>query len=187
MKFTLRWLKQFIDFSDAGVDSIVNALTNLGMEVTNVVPACNLESFIVGEVVECSKHLSADNLSVCKVSIGGPPLNIVCGGKNVRTGLKIVFSPIGSVIPINGMVIKKAKIRGEESEGMICSGFELGFDSDHDNIIELEPNTIVGKRFIDVCPWAADSVIELAITQIVLICLEFMALLEIWLRMVLAS
>jgi phenylalanyl-tRNA synthetase beta chain len=165
MKFTIRWLEKFLDLNGAKVEEIVEALTNLGLEVESVAtPSPLLKQFIVAKVVECGKHPNADKLSVCSVSDGENILNIVCGAPNVRAGLKIVFAPIGSVIPTNEMKIKRAKLRGVESEGMICSSAELGLGEDSDGIMELDENLKVGERFVDQCPWTQDIVIDIAIT-----------------------
>ena len=165
MKFTIRWLEKFLDLNGAKLDVVVEALTNVGLEVESVTaPSSLLEQFIVAEVVECSKHPNADKLSVCRVNDGKNILNIVCGAPNVRAGLKIVLAPIGSVIPTNEMKIKRAKLRGVESEGMICSSTELGLGEDSDGIMELDKDLKVGERFVDQCPWTQDIVIDIAIT-----------------------
>lgn len=165
MKFTLLWLERFLDITGISVDKITTALTALGMEVENVtLPNDALKSFVVGEVLEKTKHPNADSLSLCKVSNGSQTLQIVCGAPNVRAGIKIVLAQVGTLIPNGNFKIKKAKIRGEESEGMICSLDELGIGVDDGNILELDNATQLGKPFIEECPWAFDTKIEISVT-----------------------
>jgi phenylalanyl-tRNA synthetase beta chain len=165
MKFTISWLEKFLDLKGVEAEVIISALTNLGLEVESVVyPSPLLKQFIVAEVVECKKHPTSDKLSVCSVTDGTNLLQIICGAPNVRAGLKIVLAPLGSVVPANGLKIERRKIRDVESEGMICSASELGLGEDSGLIMELEPDLKTGNRFIDECPWAQDTLIDISVT-----------------------
>ncbi|NRA73401.1 MAG: phenylalanine--tRNA ligase subunit beta [Rickettsiales bacterium] len=165
MKFTLSWLERFLDLTDVKLENIINALTNLGLEVESVSPPSPLlKQFIIGEVLECVKHPNANKLSICCVNDGKNVLNIICGAPNVRVGLKIVLAPVGSIIPSNNIKIEKRKIRDFHSEGMICSSEELGLGEESDGIIELDNNVKIGKKFVEECSWALDTVIDIAVT-----------------------
>jgi len=165
MKFTISWLEKFLDLKGVKIETIVKSLTNLGLEVESIsLPSPRLEQFIVAEVLERTKHPNADKLSVCSVNDGKNTLNIVCGAPNVRAGLKIALARIGDVIPAGNMKIERRKIRGVESEGMICSSSELGLGDDSGGILELDNSLKVGGRFVDECPWAYDTVIDISVT-----------------------
>lgn len=139
MKISLNWLKDYIDLSGISSDEIVEKITFAGLEVEEVVDQKkNFENMVVGNVKERKKHPNADKLSVCVVYDGTRDYNVVCGAPNVAAGQKIAFAKIGSVIPNGGFKIEKAKIRGEVSEGMICSEKELGISDNHDGIMVLD-------------------------------------------------
>ncbi len=164
MKFTLSWLKDHLD-TDATLSEIAHKLVTLGLEVENIEnPAEKLKGFVVGQVVKREKHPNADRLNLCQVDAGtGELIQVVCGAHNVREGMKVVFAPVGTVIPETGQALKKGTIRDVESCGMMCSSRELHLGTDHDGIIDLETQAQPGTPFIDICP-ALDPVIELAIT-----------------------
>ncbi len=149
MKFGIKHLKTFIDTALSD-DEIIIKLTKIGLEVESVTDvAKSLEPFIVAKVLECVKHKDSDKLNVCKVSDGsGRDLQVICGASNVRAGLNVVFAPIGSLIPRDNLVIKKANIRGIESQGMICSASELCLGGDSDGIIELDDSFAVGSKYL---------------------------------------
>jgi phenylalanyl-tRNA synthetase beta chain len=107
------------------------------------------KNFIVAEVISKEKHPDADKLSLCKVNTGSETLNVVCGASNVDAGQKVVLAKIGAVIPNGGFEIKKSKIRGQVSEGMICAEDELGLSDDHSGIMVLNPDAPVGTDFAD--------------------------------------
>ncbi|MFA4924802.1 MAG: phenylalanine--tRNA ligase subunit beta, partial [Ignavibacteriaceae bacterium] len=141
MKISLNWLKEYIDLSDISVDEIVSKLTMSGLEVESVENQLEMfKNFIVGFVEEKENHPNADKLSLCIVNNGTEKLKVVCGAPNVAAGQKIVFAQVGAIIPTSGMKISKAKIRGTESNGMICSESELGLSEDHSGIIVLDPS-----------------------------------------------
>lgn len=141
MKISLNWLKKYIDLSDISVDEIVSKLTMSGLEVEGVENQIEMfKNFIIGYVEEKEKHPNADKLSLCVVNNGTEKLKVVCGAPNVAAGQKVVFAQIGAVVPNSGMKISKAKIRGAESNGMLCSESELGLSEDHSGIIVLDPS-----------------------------------------------
>jgi phenylalanyl-tRNA synthetase beta chain len=145
MKFTLSWLKAPLD-TDADVAAIADKLTSIGLEVESVEDAgARLKDFVVGEVITAEKHPNADKLRLCTVSAGDPtPLQIVCGAPNARAGIKVVLARPGTVIPVSGEALKIGTIRGVESRGMMCSSRELLLGDDHDGIIELPQDAVVG-------------------------------------------
>ena len=150
MKFTLSWLKDHLD-TDASTTEIVETLTRIGLEVEHVDnPAEKLKDFVIAHVVEAKQHPNADRLRVCMVDAGGPaPIQVVCGAPNARTGLKSVFAVPGAYIPAKGITLGKGVIRGVESNGMLCSAFELELSNDHEGIIELPADAPVGQRYAD--------------------------------------
>ncbi|WP_034991824.1 phenylalanine--tRNA ligase subunit beta [Beijerinckia mobilis] len=148
MKFTLSWLKDHLD-TEASLDTIVETLTNIGLEVEAVEdPAKDLRDFIIAAVIEAEPHPNADRLRVCKVDIGtGQLVQVVCGAPNARAGMKTVFSPPGTYIPGKKITLGKGVIRGVESDGMLCSGAELGLSDDHDGILDLPADAPVGAPY----------------------------------------
>ncbi|MBO9473013.1 phenylalanine--tRNA ligase subunit beta [Shimia sp. R10_1] len=167
MKFTLSWLKDHLE-TDASVDEIVEALTDLGLEVEDVFnPAERLADFTLGKVVHAEKHPDADKLRVCKVETDEGELQIICGAPNAREGITVVVCKPGMYIPGLDITISVGKIRGVESYGMMASERELELSDEHDGIIEL-PSGEVGDKFIDWLaandPSKVDTVIEIAIT-----------------------
>ncbi|MEZ5656462.1 MAG: phenylalanine--tRNA ligase subunit beta [Sphingobium sp.] len=164
MKFTLSWLKEHLD-TDASLETILVALNDIGLEVEGVEnPAEKMAGFKVAKVLTADKHPQADKLQVLTVDPGdGNPLQVVCGAPNARAGLVGVFGVEGAVVPANGMVLKKAAIRGVESNGMMCSVRELELGEDHDGIIELPEDAPVGTSFADYAG-LDDPVIDISIT-----------------------
>ena len=147
MKFTLSWLKTHLD-TTADAETIAQKLTDLGLEVEGIEDkAKGLAPFVVGYVVEAIKHPNADKLRVCKVDTGSGIVQVVCGAPNARTGMKGVFAPAGSHIPGTGLDLKAGVIRGEASNGMLCSAREMDLGLDHDGIIELPDDAPVGASF----------------------------------------
>ncbi len=163
MKFTLSWLKEHLETS-ASLAEIVEKMIAVGLEVEHVDnPAERLKAFTIGEVVEADKHPEADKLKVCKVATRDGVLQIVCGAPNARKGLKIVYAPVGSYVPGVDLTLTKAKIRGVDSFGMICSAKELELGEDHDGVIEAPEAAKVGEP---VAGWlgADDPVVEFEVT-----------------------
>ena len=147
MRISISWLKEFIDFSLSN-EEISDKLTMLGLEAEEGYNTSNLEDLIIGEIKDIIKHPNADKLNLCKVYDGQNTLPVVCGAPNVELGQKIVFAPVGSTLPGN-FKIKKAKIRGEISQGMICSEKEVNISDEHDGIMVLNMDASPGDLFID--------------------------------------
>ncbi len=145
MKFTLNWLKDYLE-TDATLEEISEKLTAIGLEVEEIIdPAASLSAFTVAEVVEAEQHPDADRLKVCQVNTGSETLQIVCGAPNARAGIKVALATEGALIPNGGFKIKKSKIRGVESNGMMCSAQELNLGEDHAGIIELAAEATIGE------------------------------------------
>lgn len=162
MKFTLNWLKEYLVTSKSA-NEIADDLTNIGLEVEEVSnDAAFLEDFIVAKIKEAAPHPDSTKLKICKVDIGTDILQVICGAKNARTGIKIAFAKIGSLIPSNGMRIKKAKIAGVESSGMICSAAELNIGFDGDGIIEIDDKYKIGTKLNEI--YKKDIVFDVNIT-----------------------
>lgn len=149
MLLSLKWLREFVPFAGTA-EELGHRLTMLGLELEEIHrPYDAIKDIVVGHVVECGKHPEADKLSVCKVDAGqGELLDIVCGAPNVAQGQKVPVALVGTTMP-GGMVIKKAKLRGQPSHGMICSERELGLTEDHSGIMVLPENFVVGQRLVD--------------------------------------
>lgn len=167
MKFTLSWLKDHLD-TDASLDDILYALTDLGLEVEDVTnPADRLKEFTIAKVLHAEKHPDADKLKVCNVLTDDGESQIVCGAPNAREGITVVLCKPGSYIPGLDITIKVGNIRGVESHGMMASERELELSDEHNGIIEL-PSGEVGQRFVDWLaqndPSKVDPMIEIAIT-----------------------
>lgn len=169
MKFTLAWLKDHLE-TDHSLTEICEALPMLGLEVESLSdPLQHLGDFLVAEILTAQQHPDADRLQVCTVDKGdGTPLQIVCGAPNARAGLKTVLAPVGSWIPGSDFTLKEGKIRGQVSQGMLCSLSELGLGEDHDGIAELPSAAQTGDSFASYAAGDAfamtDPVIEIAIT-----------------------
>ncbi len=164
MKFSLSWLKAHLD-TNATIQDVADACNRIGLEVEGIEnPAERLRGFTVARVLTAERHPQADKLQVLSVDKGdGNPLQVVCGAPNARAGLVGVFGVEGAVVPSNGMVLKKAAIRGVESNGMMCSSRELELGDDHDGIIELPADAPIGTAFSDYAD-LDDPVIDVAIT-----------------------
>jgi phenylalanyl-tRNA synthetase beta chain len=163
MKFTLSWLKDHLDTS-ASLAEIVDTLTCVGLEVESVDdPSRKYDGFVVASVIEAKPHPNADRLKVCIVEAGGGPVQVVCGAPNARTGMKSVFSPVGTYIPGKKITLAKGVIRGVESNGMLCSAAELALSDDHEGIIELPADAPVGVAYARFAG-LDDPVIDVAVT-----------------------
>ncbi len=162
MKFTLSWLREHLD-TDATLDEIVFALSDLGLEVEGVADAAApLQAFTVGEVLEAHPHPDADKLRVCRVLTAEGEKQIVCGAPNARAGIKVVVAKPGDYIPGIDATISVGRIRGVESHGMMLSEREMLISDAHDGIVELAADAEVGARYVDLHP--GDPVIEIAVT-----------------------
>jgi phenylalanyl-tRNA synthetase beta chain len=147
MKLTLSWLKDHLE-TTASLAEIVDALTRIGLEVESVEDAsAKFKGFVVARVIEAKPHPNADRLRLCMVDAGAEPVQVVCGAPNARTGMKSVFSPVGTYIPGKKITLAKGVIRGVESNGMLCSAAELEISDDHDGIIDLPDDAPVGVAY----------------------------------------
>ena len=163
MKFSELWLREWVN---PALDSaaLSEQITMAGLEVDGVEPVAGaFHGVVVGEVVECGQHPNADKLRVTKVNVGGDRLlDIVCGAPNCRQGLKVAVATVGAVLP-GDFKIKAAKLRGEPSEGMLCSFSELGISDDHSGIIELPGDAPIGMDIRDYLK-LDDNTIEISVT-----------------------
>ncbi len=164
MKFTLSWLREHLD-TDAPLDAIAERLSMIGLEVDAVDdPVRALADFVVGDVIDARPHPNADRLRLCTVDVGGGErFDVVCGAPNARTGMKGVFARAGCVIPATGAKLKRAKIRGVESNGMLCSERELGLSDEHEGIIDLDGSFAAGTPAADALG-LGDAIIEIGLT-----------------------
>lgn len=163
MLISLNWLKQYIDLDGIEINEMENSLTMIGQEVEKIeIAGSNLENVVTAKIIEKEMHPDSDHLTVCKVDNGKEILQIVCGASNHKAGDKVVLAQIGARLS-EDFVIKKGKIRGKESCGMLCSEVELGIGSDKDGIIILPEDAPVGVPFKDYLG-INDTVFELEIT-----------------------
>lgn len=163
MKFTLSWLKDHLD-TTASLEEITRTLTMIGLELESVEDrAAKLAPFTVGYVVEARQHPDADRLRVCIVDTGTDKVQVVCGAPNARTGMKGVFARAGTTIPGTGLLLKAGNIRGQASNGMLCSAREMGLSDEHEGIIDLPDDAPVGEPFAKAMG-LDDPVIDIAIT-----------------------
>ena len=171
MKISYNWLKQFLQ-TDWEVNNTSELLTDLGLEVEGVETIesikGSLEGVVVGEVLTCIQHPNADRLKLTTVNLGsGDPVQIVCGAPNVAVGQKVPVATIGTMLyddSGSGFKIKKGKIRGEESHGMICAEDELGLGASHDGILILDDQLKPGTKAADVFNIEIDKVFEIGLT-----------------------
>ena len=163
MKFTWHWLLDHLQ-TDKNLNEIVEALPKLGLEVASVINlAEELKEFISVKVLEVKKHPNADTLNLCKVFDGNNTFSVVCGASNVKAGMIGVFANVDTYVPGINLILKKTKIRGETSEGMLCSEKELTVSDNHEGIIELPKDSKIGLPVRDVME-LTDPVIEIEIT-----------------------
>lgn len=169
MKISYKWLKDYIDL-ELSPENLAEVLTDTGLEVGGIeeVESINggLEGIVVGHVVTCEPHPGSDHLSITTVNIGDTLLPIVCGAPNVAAGQKVLVATVGTTL-YNGdeeFKIKRAKIRGEESQGMICSEIEIGLGTDAKGIMVLEENVAPGTRAKDYYNIENDFAIEIDLT-----------------------
>lgn len=170
MNISYKWLKRYIDLQD-DAQTVAKILTSIGLEVGTVETVetirGGLKGLVVGEVLTCEPHPNSDHLHITKVNIGkGEPLPIVCGAPNVAAGQKVIVATIGTVLydGDESFTIKKGKLRGEDSWGMICAEDEIGVGTDHAGIIVLPADTPVGMPAAEFYHVENDAVIEVDIT-----------------------
>jgi len=161
MKFSEHWLRTWVN-PEVSRDELIKRLSMIGLEVEAATPvAAAFSGVVVGEVQSAEPHPNADKLRLCQVTDGEQVLPIVCGAPNVRAGLKVPLARIGATLP--GITIKKAKLRGVESQGMLCSAAELGLSEDHDGLLELPADAPLGEDLRDYLQ-LDDLAVELSIT-----------------------
>lgn len=178
MKISLNWLSDYIEFDDLSTEEIAEIITKAGLEVDEIIDNKKVyKNFVVGFVKETKKHPNADKLTVCVVNDGTEDFTVVCGAPNVQTGQKIAFAKVGAIIPNGQFEIKKAKIRGEVSTGMICSESELGISDNHEGILVLDSSLKEGTDLakaiglddvtfeIDLTPNRADALSHIGIAR----------------------
>ncbi len=171
MRISYNWLKQFIK-TDWSAEETATLLTDLGLEVEGIEKFQSvkgaLEGVVVGEVLSCEKHPDADRLKITQVNIGeSTPLQIVCGATNVAVGQKVPVATVGTKLFDKAgeqLVIKKGKIRGQESNGMICAEDELGLGNNHDGILVLDENFVPGTPLGPLLEIENDEIFEIGLT-----------------------
>ena len=171
MNISYKWLKELLDFN-LSVNNVSDLLTDIGLEVEKVndyeFPSTDLSKLLIGLVKESKKHPNADRLKVTKVDVGGnEDLTIVCGAPNVSEGQKVVVAPVGTNLITStneSFKINKSKIRGIESEGMLCAEDEIGVGDSHDGIIILNKKYKIGDPVSKVYKKYQDKIFEIALT-----------------------
>src|SRR3990167_491411 len=147
MKISHQWIKEFLPGLKVSTRTIVDRLTDLGLEVETIEErGKGLDKVVVGQVLKVDRHPNADRLSLCQVTNGKEIYSIVCGAPNVTADKKYPLALLGARLP-NGMEIKQAKIRGVDSFGMLCSAKELNVTEGESGLLELEDTAPVGKSF----------------------------------------
>jgi phenylalanyl-tRNA synthetase beta chain len=163
MKFSMKWLYQELE-TDASPQEIADVLTMIGLELESLEnPAETLKDFVVAHVEKAEKHPDADRLKVCQVNNGTETVKVVCGAPNARAGMKGIFAADGMYIPGIDTVLKKSKIRGVESNGMLLSEREMGLSDDHEGIVELDDDAAVGTPALEALG-LNDPVIDIGVT-----------------------
>jgi len=165
MKISLNWILEYIPgLKIENYGNLINSMISAGLDIESVeFESEKFKNFVVAEVLETSKHSNAEKLTICKVNTGEKVLNIVCGAPNVAAGQKVSLALTGAIVPKGNFEIKKSKIRGELSEGMICAEDELGISDNHSGIMVLDGTAIVGMNFADYIK-ANDVLFEIGVT-----------------------
>src|SRR5215470_15336789 len=162
MKFSVSWLREFVDLPK-NPEEIAELLTRAGIETKKIeTRGANIENVIVSQITSSSRHPNADRLTVCEVDDGsGTKRQIVCGATNYKIADKVPLALSGAKLP-DGTEIRKSKLRGVESEGMLCSPIELGLGEDASGLLILPPDAKIGPSIADIFP--ADAILDLEIT-----------------------
>ncbi|MEP6604423.1 MAG: phenylalanine--tRNA ligase subunit beta, partial [Spartobacteria bacterium] len=162
MKFSVNWLREIVDLPEK-IDTLAELLTLAGVEIEGIEErGAKIDKVVVAQINASSQHPNADRLSVCEVDDGsGTKRQIVCGAKNYKVGDKVPLALPGAKLP-NGLEIKKSKLRGVESEGMLCSPIELGLGEDTSGLLILSPEAKIGAPIVDLFP--SDTILDVEIT-----------------------
>src|SRR5881275_1203767 len=162
MKFSVNWLREFVDLPK-NPEEIAELLTRAGVETENIeTRGAKIDKVIVSQIIASSRHPNADRLTVCEVDDGsGAKRQIVCGATNYKVGDKVPLALPGAKLP-NGTEIRKSKLRGVESEGMLCSAIELGLGQDAAGLLILSPEAKIGAPISDLFP--SDVILDVEIT-----------------------
>src|SRR4026207_304691 len=162
MKFSVNWLREFVDLPK-NPEEIAELLTRAGIETKNIeTRGANVAKVIVSQIIASSRHPNADRLTLCEVDDGsGTKRQIVCGARNYKAGDKVPVALPGAKLP-NGTEIRKSKLRGVESEGMLCSPIELGLGEDAFGLLILSPDAKIGASISDLFP--SDTILDVEIT-----------------------
>ena len=164
MIFTIEWLKDFLSTTKTA-NEITTKLNSIGLEVEEDLPDEKVfEKIVVAEIVECENHPDSDHLHICKVYDGRETYQMVCGAPNARKGIKVALALVGAYIPNGDFRIKKSKIRGIDSCGMMCSEREMGISNEHDGIMELPDDCKLGELWVKEYNALEKMPIELSIT-----------------------
>jgi phenylalanyl-tRNA synthetase beta chain len=165
MIVTRSWLNEFIDLSDVSNEKLYETFNSIGLEVDSLTQIEIAEKVVVGKILSCEKHPDADKLNVCKIDVGSGTRQIVCGAANVVDAEYVAVATIGAVLP-GDFAIKHAKLRGVESEGMVCSSSELGLPDTGKGIMILDESIgeLEAGRELSAYPTVADTIIELELT-----------------------
>lgn len=162
MKLPISWLKEYVDFDDTA-QGLADKLTFSGVEVEGIATVGGeFPGIVVGEVLSVMPHPNADRLTICRVTDGGPDVQVVCGAPNVKAGQKVPFAPVGATLP-NGTKLKRAKIRQMDSHGMLLAEDELGLSDDHSGLMILDDHWKPGTPLSEVLG-PAETVLDLEIT-----------------------
>src|SRR6267143_406136 len=162
MKFSVSWLREFVELPSR-VNELAELLTMAGIEIESIEKrGANFDKVVVAQINASAQHPNADRLSVCQVDDGsGQQRQIVCGAKNYKVGDKVPLALPGAVL-VNDLKIKPSKLRGVESQGMLCSPSELGLSADSDGLLILSPEAKIGNPIASLFP--ADTVLDVEIT-----------------------
>ncbi|MDO4377602.1 MAG: phenylalanine--tRNA ligase subunit beta [Erysipelotrichia bacterium] len=180
MRVTYNWLKQYIDLNDTSPNELAQIMTKGGLEVETIEKQAYATNLIIGKVLSCVKHPNSDHLHICQVDIGDQQIQIVCGAPNVQVGQKVIVALPGCILPAGE--IKAGKVRGEESNGMICALFELGVDKKQlseeqlAGIEVLDENAPVGNRDVLAYLHLDDTIYDVSLTPNRADCMSMWAL-----------